>query len=110
VSSDYCYFRLHLTVSTGFKKIKVANPVVEMDGDEMTRVIWQKIRNEVIQCPSPLRPFHLLLVTGDQLILPYLDIDIKYFDLGLEYRDKTNDQVTVDVRSRLACGFASFAV
>lgn len=62
--------------STGFKKIKVANPVVEMDGDEMTRVIWQKIRNE--------------------LILPYLDIDIKYFDLGLEYRDKTNDQVTVD--------------
>jgi len=57
------------------QKIKVKNPVVEMDGDEMTRVIWQIIRN--------------------QLILPYLDIDIKYFDLGIEHRDKTNDEVTV---------------
>jgi len=62
--------------ATTFKKIKVAKPVVEMDGDEMTRVIWQKIRNE--------------------LILPYLDIDIKYFDLGIEYRDKTEDKVTTD--------------
>jgi len=58
------------------KKIKVANPVVEMDGDEMTRIIWHKIRNE--------------------LILPYLDIDIKYFDLGIEYRDSTDDKVTTD--------------
>lgn len=58
------------------QKIKVQNPVVELDGDEMTRIIWSFIKNK--------------------LILPYLDIDIKYFDLGMEYRDKTNDQVTVD--------------
>lgn len=58
------------------QKIKVANPVVELDGDEMTRIIWSFIKQK--------------------LILPYLDIDIKYFDLGMEYRDKTNDQVTVD--------------
>lgn len=58
------------------QKIKVANPVVELDGDEMTRIIWKFIK--------------------DKLILPYLDIDIKYFDLGMENRDKTNDQVTVD--------------
>src|SRR4051812_49573779 len=57
-------------------KIKVKNPVVEMDGDEMTRIIWQKIR--------------------ETLILPYLDIDLKYFDLGVEKRDETNDQITVD--------------
>ncbi len=57
-------------------KIKVANPVVEIDGDEMTRVIWKFIK--------------------DKLILPYLDLDIKYFDLGIEYRDQTNDQVTID--------------
>jgi isocitrate dehydrogenase len=57
-------------------KIKVANPVVELDGDEMTRIIWKFIK--------------------DKLILPYLEIDIKYFDLGIEYRDETNDQVTVD--------------
>ena len=57
-------------------KIKVKNPVVEMDGDEMTRIIWQKIR--------------------EKLILPYLDIDLKYYDLGIESRDKTKDQVTVD--------------
>jgi isocitrate dehydrogenase len=57
-------------------KIKVKNPVVEMDGDEMTRIIWQWIR--------------------EQLILPYLDIDLKYYDLSIEYRDETNDQVTVD--------------
>jgi isocitrate dehydrogenase len=57
-------------------KIKVKNPVVEMDGDEMTRIIWKFIK--------------------DRLILPYLDIDLKYYDLGVEYRDKTNDQVTVD--------------
>lgn len=58
------------------KKIKVANPVVELDGDEMTRIIWKFIK--------------------DKLILPYLDVEIKYFDLGMEYRDQTNDQVTVD--------------
>jgi isocitrate dehydrogenase len=57
-------------------KIKVLNPVVEMDGDEMTRIIWQFIK--------------------DKLILPYLDIDLKYFDLSIEHRDATNDQVTID--------------
>lgn len=57
-------------------KIKVVNPVVELDGDEMTRVIWSFIK--------------------EKLILPYLDIDIKYYDLGVEYRDETNDQVTID--------------
>lgn len=58
------------------KKIKVANPVVEMDGDEMTRVIWAFIKNK--------------------LIVPYLDMEIKYFDLGMENRDKTEDKVTVE--------------
>lgn len=58
------------------EKIKVANPVVELDGDEMTRVIWSFIKNK--------------------LIFPYLDIDIKYYDLGMEKRDETDDQVTVD--------------
>ena len=53
------------------KKIKVVNPVVELDGDEMTRIIWKFIK--------------------DKLILPYLDIDIKYYDLGMEYREKTKD-------------------
>ncbi len=57
-------------------KIKVKTPVVEMDGDEMTRIIWGFIK--------------------DKLILPYLDIDLKYFDLGIEHRDATDDQVTVD--------------
>ncbi|MEA3264304.1 MAG: NADP-dependent isocitrate dehydrogenase [Pseudomonadota bacterium] len=57
-------------------KIKVTNPVVEMDGDEMTRIIWQWIR--------------------ERLILPYLDIDLKYYDLSVEKRDETNDQITVD--------------
>ena len=57
-------------------KIKVANPVVELDGDEMTRIIWKFIK--------------------DKLILPYLDVDIKYYDLGVEHRDATNDQVTID--------------
>ena len=58
------------------EKIKVANPVVELDGDEMTRIIWKFIK--------------------DKLILPYLDLDIKYYDLGVEYRDETNDQVTIE--------------
>jgi isocitrate dehydrogenase len=57
-------------------KIKVANPVVELDGDEMTRIIWHYIR--------------------DKLIHPYLDIDLHYYDLSVEYRDQTNDQVTID--------------
>jgi isocitrate dehydrogenase len=58
------------------QKIKVANPVVELDGDEMTRVIWKWIK--------------------EKLIFPYLDLDIKYYDLGIEKRDETNDQITVD--------------
>jgi isocitrate dehydrogenase len=57
-------------------KIKVKNPVVELDGDEMTRIIWQWIR--------------------ERLILPYLDIDLKYYDLSVEKRDETNDQITID--------------
>ena len=57
-------------------KIKVVNPVVELDGDEMTRIIWSFIK--------------------EQLILPYLELDIKYYDLGIEHRDATNDQVTID--------------
>src|SRR5712675_2621719 len=62
-------------------KIKVKNPIVEMDGDEMTRIIWRFIK--------------------DKLILPYLDLDIKYFDLGIEHRDQTNDQVTVDAANAI---------
>src|ERR1017187_9891626 len=57
-------------------KIKVTNPVVELDGDEMTRIIWHYIK--------------------EKLITPFLDINLMYFDLGMEYRDKTNDQVTID--------------
>jgi len=57
-------------------KIKVANPIVELDGDEMTRIIWDFIKNK--------------------LILPYLDVDLKYFDLGMEKRDETDDQITID--------------
>ena len=57
-------------------KIKVANPVVELDGDEMTRIIWAEIKNKLIH--------------------PYLDLDLDYYDLGVEHRDATNDQVTVD--------------
>ncbi|MBM3483987.1 MAG: NADP-dependent isocitrate dehydrogenase, partial [Alphaproteobacteria bacterium] len=58
------------------KKIKVANPVVDIDGDEMTRIIWAWIK--------------------ERLILPYLDITLEYYDLGMEHRDKTEDQVTID--------------
>lgn len=57
-------------------KIKVENPVVEMDGDEMTRIIWEIIRNK--------------------LIYPHLDLDIKYYDLSIQNRDATDDQVTID--------------
>ena len=63
------------------EKIKVANPVVELDGDEMTRIIWKFIK--------------------DKLIIPYLDVDIKYYDLGMEYRDETNDQVTIDAANAI---------
>jgi isocitrate dehydrogenase len=62
-------------------KIKVQNPVVELDGDEMTRIIWSFIK--------------------DQLILPYLDIDLKYYDLGIESRDATDDQVTIDAANAI---------
>ncbi len=62
-------------------KIKVANPVVELDGDEMTRIIWKFIK--------------------DKLILPYLELDIKYYDLGVEYRDQTGDQVTIDAANAI---------
>lgn len=57
-------------------KIKMTTPIVEMDGDEMTRILWQMIK--------------------DHLLLPYIDLNTEYYDLGLEYRDKTNDQVTID--------------
>ena len=57
-------------------KIKVTNPIVEMDGDEMTRIIWQYIK--------------------DKLIFPYLDINLMYFDLGIQKRDETRDQITID--------------
>src|ERR1700709_360012 len=63
------------------KKIKVVNPVVELDGDEMTRIIWKFIK--------------------DKLILPYLEADLKYYDLGIEHRDSTNDQVTVDAANAI---------
>ena len=62
-------------------KIKVANPVVELDGDEMTRIIWQFIK--------------------DKLIHPYLDLDLEYYDLGIEHRDATNDQVTIDAANAI---------
>jgi isocitrate dehydrogenase len=62
-------------------KIKVANPVVELDGDEMTRIIWDFIKQK--------------------LILPYLDIDLKYYDLGIEHRDATGDQVTIDAANAI---------
>ena len=62
-------------------KIKVKNPVVELDGDEMTRIIWKMIR--------------------EQLILPYLDIDLKYYDLGMEARDRTDDQITIDAANAI---------
>ena len=62
-------------------KIKVANPVVELDGDEMTRIIWQYIK--------------------DKLIHPYLDIDLLYYDLGMQKRDETNYQITIDAANKI---------
>jgi isocitrate dehydrogenase len=64
-----------------FEKIKVENPVAELDGDEMTRIIWKAIK--------------------DELILPFLDLNINYFDLGMEHRDATNDQVTIDAANAI---------
>mmetsp|Transcript_16195 Transcript_16195/g.25145 ORF Transcript_16195/g.25145 Transcript_16195/m.25145 type:complete len:103 (-) Transcript_16195:18-326(-) len=61
-------------------KIKVDNPIVEMDGDEMTRIMWQFIK--------------------DKLILPYLDLDLLYYDLGIEERDRTEDQITIDAAEK----------
>ena len=61
-------------------KIKVANPVVEMDGDEMTRIMWDFIKKK--------------------LILTYLDIDLLYYDLGIEERDRTDDQITIDAAEK----------
>ena len=62
-------------------KIKVENPVVELDGDEMTRVIWQVIK--------------------DKLILPYLDVDLQYYDLSIQTCDETDDQITVDAANAI---------
>ena len=62
-------------------KIKVANPVVELDGDEMTRIIWKQIR--------------------EQLIQPYLDVELDYYDLSIQHRDATDDQVTVDAANAI---------
>ena len=61
-------------------KIKVENPIVEMDGDEMTRIMWAFIK--------------------EKLILPYLDIDLLYYDLGMESRDDTDDQITIDAAEK----------
>ena len=63
------------------KKIAVKNPVVDLDGDEMTRIIWQKIK--------------------DKLIFPYLELNTLYYDLGMENRDNTDDQVTVDASNAI---------
>ena len=63
------------------KKIKVAQPIVELDGDEMTRIIWQFIK--------------------EKLVRPYLDLELLYFDLGIENRDKTEDQITVDAANAI---------
>src|SRR5215470_5343265 len=68
--------RRHVRNQDVMKKIRVAKPIVELDGDEMTRIIWEFIK--------------------EKLILPYLDVDLKYYDLGIEHRDATDDQVTVD--------------
>ena len=63
-------------------KIKVANPIVDIDGDEMTRIIWQMIK--------------------DKLVFPYLDLELDYYDLGMESRDATDDQITIDAAHALS--------
>ena len=74
-------FRSPETRHFSMAKIKVANPVVELDGDEMTRIIWQLIK--------------------DKLIHPYLDLELEYYDLGVEHRDATDDQVTIDAANAI---------
>ena len=75
--SIFYLFLFYLKIKSRImSKIKVANPIVELDGDEMTRIIWKFIK--------------------DKLVLPYIDLDIKYYDLGIESRDATNDPITVD--------------
>lgn len=66
-------------------RIAVLNPIVDLDGDEMTRVIWDQIK--------------------EKLIFPYIDLDIKYYDLSVESRDATNDQITVDAAEAIKVGF-----
>lgn len=94
------------------KRIKVDQPVVEMDGDEMTRIIWEFIKEKVHEAPliifsCSLFSEHFCVDCGSasvcsysshfvQLILPNVDVELKYFDLGLPYRDQTDDQVTID--------------
>ncbi|KAM3328041.1 isocitrate dehydrogenase [Capsicum galapagoense] len=76
ISPEFPLLNLKFSLNMAFQKIKVANPIVEMDGDEMTRVIWKLIK--------------------DKLILPFVELDIKYFDLGLPHRDATDDKVTIE--------------
>src|SRR5687768_1223322 len=73
--------KFHERSARPMAKIKVANPVVELDGDEMTRIIWKQIR--------------------EQLILPYLDVELEYYDLSIQHRDETDDQVTVDAANAI---------
>jgi isocitrate dehydrogenase len=73
--------RRHIRNRDAMKKIKLAKPIVELDGDEMTRIIWQFIK--------------------EKLILPYLDVDLLYFDLGIENRDRTEDQITIDAANAI---------
>lgn len=76
ISKCFCQTRHSLSYGMAFQKIKVTNPIAELDGDEMTRIFWQQIK--------------------DELIYPFLNLNIKYFDLGLENRDKTDDRVTLE--------------
>jgi isocitrate dehydrogenase len=127
-----------VTRSAVMNKIKVENPVVDLDGDEMTRIIWKQIKDKVSSvhelgshwpptklCQSlfgtrqihmdqslprllPLPPDICVAVSkvshSSQLILPYLDLKIEYYDLGLPNRDKTSDQVTIDAAEAIKVG------